>query len=471
MTARSWTTIDWIALAAVTVVAAGLRLFGMTHPTVMVFDESYYARDACWYVLGDAGCGFPLPYREVHPPLAKWLIGWGIETMGYSPLGWRIAPVVAGTLTILLLYLLARRILRSTTGAVVASGLLAIDFLHFIHSRLAMLDVFVPLFGVAALLLCTYDRDQVLQQAGALKDRSDGMLAHPWRIAAGAAAGAAMASKWSALPLLIAAILLTFCWELSARQADGKGHALGRVLREEGFSLAIWLMVLPLLVYSATYAGRLPGTLATWPWAEGAWVRSLAEQQLYMLRFHSRISITHPLLSPPWSWVVWRQPIFYFAAFEETGYRLIVGFGSPFAWWIALAAIIYVAARVLRHWSVGAPEMTILIGFMFTYGFWLVFAGAHQPFFLFYILPTLPFMYLALASLVGDLGGARRRGVTTVAVALWAALTVALFVFVHPWLTAAHVPYDSWRPLRPSPHDCRIFQDFVWPSTEIPRSC
>jgi len=470
MAARSWTTIDWIALAAVTVVAGGLRFVGMTNPSVMIFDESYYARDACWYVLGDAGCGFRLPYREVHPPLAKWLIGWGIETIGYNPLGWRIAAVAAGTLTIVLLYLLARRILCSTAGAVVASGLLTIDFLHFIHSRIAMLDVFVPLFGVAAVLFCAYDRDQVLQRAGALEDRPGRMLAHPWRIAAGAAAGAAMASKWSALPLLLAVILLTLCWEFAARQADGRGHAFGRVAREEGVSLAIWLLVLPLLVYSATYAGRLPGTLATWPWAEGAWVRSLVEQQLYMLRFHSGISITHPLLSPPWSWVVWRRPIFYFAAFEETGYRLIVGFGSPFAWWIALGAIIYVGARVLRHRSVGAPEMTILIGFMFTYGFWLAFAGAHQPFFLFYILPTLPFMYLALASLVAELGGAH-RSVMTVGIAIWAVLTVALFVFVHPWLTAAHVPYGSWRPLRPTPVDCRIFQDFVWPSTGIPRSC
>src|SRR3990172_11564698 len=105
MAARSWTTIDWIALAAVTVVAGGLRFVGMTNPSVMIFDESYYARDACWYVLGDAGCGFRLPYREVHPPLAKWLIGWGIETMGYSPLGWRIAPGAGRKLTIILPYL------------------------------------------------------------------------------------------------------------------------------------------------------------------------------------------------------------------------------------------------------------------------------------------------------------------------------------------------------------------------------
>ena len=96
----------------------------------------------------------------VHPPLAKWLMALGIRAFDFTPAGWRVAPLIAGTLSVALLYLLARRLPASILAASLAAGLLVFDFLHFVMSRTAMLDVFVVFFGLLSFVCLTYDRDR-----------------------------------------------------------------------------------------------------------------------------------------------------------------------------------------------------------------------------------------------------------------------------------------------------------------------
>ena len=64
-------------------VAGAVRAIGMTTPDELVFDEEYYARDACTYVeTSSAVCGAAGEATTVHPPLGKWLIAGGIELFG-----------------------------------------------------------------------------------------------------------------------------------------------------------------------------------------------------------------------------------------------------------------------------------------------------------------------------------------------------------------------------------------------------
>jgi dolichyl-phosphate-mannose--protein O-mannosyl transferase len=191
MRGRRWSTRDWFAFAAVLLVAVSTRGIALGEPARPYFDESFYAVDACGYVLARVDCGPRQPASELttlHPPLGKWLIGAGIEAFGDRPFGWRIASAVAGVLTVALLFLLSRRIAGSLAVAVCASGLLAIDFLHIVHSRIAMLDVFLTMFLVAAAVCWDLDRTRpssVSPMAQALR---------PWRVAAGACLGLAMAT-------------------------------------------------------------------------------------------------------------------------------------------------------------------------------------------------------------------------------------------------------------------------------------
>src|SRR5215207_1484136 len=161
-----WSRSDSVAIAVVTGLACAIRGVHLTRPPFIYSDELFYAREACNYVYqSPKTCGIPLDAVSAHPPMGKWLISLGIHVFGWEPFGWRVASLAAGTLTVALMYVLARRVLRSTGGAVFAAGLLALDFLHVVQSRIAMLDVFLTMFVLAAFAFAIVDRDAVAAQS------------------------------------------------------------------------------------------------------------------------------------------------------------------------------------------------------------------------------------------------------------------------------------------------------------------
>jgi dolichyl-phosphate-mannose--protein O-mannosyl transferase len=437
---RSWTNLDTMAITWIGVVAAVIRLIGLDIPKQLIFDEVYYAKDACWYVTSSATlCDVTTETTQVHPPLGKWLIALGIRLGGYDSFGWRIACAVAGVITIVLLYILARRLLHSTLGAAMAAGLLAIDPLHFVQSRTSMLDIFVPMFGLAAVLFAVYDRDQVAQGP-----RPRGLMQRPWRLAAGAACGAAIASKWSGLFYLLLIILLTIAWEISARRKDGEGNVVLRFLREEAASIVLWLVLVPIVVYVFTYIGRLDGSFTELPWAQGSWGRAFWDRQKYMLDFHRELTSTHGYQSPAWSWIALKRPVSYYFETDTNGdYKEIMATGNPFVWWLSVVALIYCAFRWIRQRSLTSPEGVILGGFVFTYIPWVALGtfSNRSAVFLFYLLPVLPFMCLALAYVATSLGNSWEA---KAAISVFSLTAVSLFVFYYPVLTGRPLSVGEW---------------------------
>src|SRR3712207_9006583 len=96
----------------------------------------------------------------VHPELAKWLIGAGEELFGFEPFGWRVASAVVGTLMVLVMVRLVRRLTGSTLLGAVGGLLLCVDGLHFVLSRLALLDIFVAFFLLCAVSCLVAGRDR-----------------------------------------------------------------------------------------------------------------------------------------------------------------------------------------------------------------------------------------------------------------------------------------------------------------------
>jgi len=76
----------------------------------------------------------------VDPPLGKWIIGLGSQIFGYNAFGWRIMPAVFGTLAILLLVRVTRRMFRSTILGCAAGLLMTLDGMEFVLSRTVLLD-------------------------------------------------------------------------------------------------------------------------------------------------------------------------------------------------------------------------------------------------------------------------------------------------------------------------------------------
>ena len=454
-----WSRTDTLALLAVTLLAGAIRLARVADPGEVIFDETYYAKDACFYTGAPAAvCGTAAEQTAVHPPLGKLLIAAGVRWLGYNSLGWRIASVIAGTLTVALLYALARRVLRSTAGASVAAGLLAFDLLHFVQSRTAMLDVFVPLFGVAAFLFVVldHDRQQARQTAEPGGPSFRGAVARPWLLAAGLASGAAVASKWSGVLFGAAVILLSVAGELAAgREEDARsarpilerraGASLKRrlgTLRSEGPSVVVYLVIVPLVTYAASYIGRLDGAMLALPWSRGSWLRALFERQLYMADFHLGLEATHSYQSPAWSWMLLKRPVsYYFDTAPNGDYKEVLAAGSPLVWWASLAALLFVAVRwIVKRGAFGA-EGVILTGFLVTYGPWLIPFSDRSAVFLFYLLPCVPFMCLALGYVACTLGRSLpAKGVVT----LFLSGAIGLFAWYYPLTANVAIPYEDW---------------------------
>ena len=461
---RPWGRWDTLALALVTLVAGAVRFIRLDLPKQIIFDETYYAKDACWYVnVSESVCQIGYEQTYVHPPLGKWLIAIGIRLFGFDSFGWRVAVAVAGTVTVALLYLLARRVLKSTMGAAVASGLLALDLLHLVQSRTSMLDIFVPLFGVAAILFVVYDRDRYRPPPNG--ERANGLLDRPWRLAAGACAGAAVASKWPGAFYLAMAVILTIAWEIRERRSDGFPHPIARFLREETLTIVFWLFVMPFAVYMFTYVGRLEGALIANPLADGTWFQAFWDRQLQMLEFHSNLKSSHGYQSNPKTWFLLKRPVSYHIEYGPNGeYGEVMATGSPFVWWSSVLAFAYVTfrwilarlRRVPQSFGRWGAEGLIVAGLVFTYGPWVgpemwnwamdamgfgVSIADRPAVFIFYLLPTIPFMCMALAYVGLEIG---RSWEAKAAIALFTAGAIGFFAFYYPVVANVQIPKKSW---------------------------
>lgn len=459
---RGWSRIDTALLAIVTLFAAALRLVSLGRPVELVFDEIFYAPDACWYVYGnEAVCGIADLVSRAHPPLGKWLIGSGIAAFGYEPFGWRMAAAGAGIIGVALLYLLAWRLLRrftpgsaATVGALAAAGLLATDFLHLVQSRVGMLDAFIALFVIGAVLAIVLDRDRARERGG-LPWWWRLTLGRPWRLVAGVCIGAAAATKWSGAFVAPAIIGLVIAWEIAERRrlqpGGGWSRWVSEAVRREAVPTVVLLGMVPLLVYMASYIGRMPGELLALPWDPASVWRGIWEHQRAMLEFHRELGGNHPYQSPPWAWPLLKRPVAYWFADEGGTYREILALGNPVVWWPGLLAL---AGLVVTWWRAGwgslRPEPVILGAAAGTFVPWVLLSGDRSQTFIWYFLPTVPFLCLALACFAA---WAWERMAGRGAVVVYGLIVVISFGLYLPLLTALPLETDAWR-LRMLFRDC-----------------
>ena len=176
---RPW---GWLGPLLVTAFGTFLRFNRLRVPRALIFDETYYVKDA-WSILnhgvelnlvpnanaliqaghtnifaacnGTAACG----EYVVQPEMGKLLIAWGEAMFGLNSFGWRFASALFGSLAILLMCRIARRLTRSTLLGCLAGLLMALDGLEFVLSRTGILDIFLMFFVLAAFGCVLIDRD------------------------------------------------------------------------------------------------------------------------------------------------------------------------------------------------------------------------------------------------------------------------------------------------------------------------
>jgi len=459
-----------LAIVAVTALAAGLRLWHLGTPAERIFDEKYYSKAGCIFVgYSQDECGIDESDERywiekygdvgswVHPPLGKWAIGLGERAFGPDAFGWRIAGVVAGSLTVAVVALTAQLLFGSVLWTLAAGLLLAVESLSFVQSRTSMLDVFLALWVALGFLFLVLDRRWIERRTPEPVEEEPprilSPLVRPWRLAAGVALGAACATKWSGFFALGAAGLLALGWELSRRRRAGVGHPVLRTIARESVGIVIALLVVPALVYVASYTGWFLDfgfSLKKW-WALQ---REIADQHLGGFRPLDAETgkATHPYQSEAWTWFLLLRPVLYHVQDVAGGLReTILAVGNPAVFWASIPAIVYLptAWGWKRDWRAGA----LLLPIVLQYVPWF-FVGRVQ--FLFYMTPVVPFIVLAVVYTLRDLSSLRVSGIGSeteergvrpflpLAFGVVAA-AVVLFAFFWPVLTGGPITTEAWQ--------------------------
>jgi dolichyl-phosphate-mannose-protein mannosyltransferase len=456
--------------AAVLTVLLGLatlvtRLWDLNYPADRVFDEAYYPPEALEIL--ELGYEYNRGYTFiVHPPLGKQLIAIGVHLFGYDSVGWRLPSAIAGTIAVVVLTRLARRLTGSTVLGLVAGLLLALDGFSFSLGRIGLLDVFLQMFVVCAVACLVVDRDRVRARVrdGADRMTRTGFALGPrgWRLAAGVLFGCACAVKWSGIYFLALSALLSLWWDRSAWREAGATRPTWVALRR-GLPGATWaLAALPVLTYLATFTGWFRGENSqarhwadqhpdtAFPFVPGA-LRSLWHMHGEWLHFHNGLSSPHPWESGPWSWLVDGRPILLWNpqgltdADGEPLVRYILMLGTPTLWLAFAPAMLWMLWRLLarRDAAAGLVAMGIVAG-------WLTwFINLDRTMFIFYMAPAVPFFVLAVTLVLQDVLGpprasALRRQVGLAVVCLYVAVVAMTFVFFYPILTGAPLSNAEW---------------------------
>lgn len=492
--------LGWVAPLVVLLFAAVLRFYGLANPNAIVFDETYYAKDAYSYLhfgyelnwekeanqtfVDGAPSGIlDTPEYVVHPPVGKWMIAFGMMIFGdNNPFGWRFAAALTGTLSIALVMLAGWLLFRSVTVASLAGLLMSVDGLHFVQSRLALLDIFLMFWLLATFVCLLLDRqmarrklaDRIAAHATAHQGIPDpGFMKNGpllgfryWRFIAGICAGLAVGVKWNALFFIAIFGLLTVFWDINARRVAGiqRWYLVGPF--HDGLPAFFALIGTGLITYLLTWTGWFRSDnaydrhwAAEHPGQGIQWLpdslRSLWEYHVAAYKFHQGLDSPHTYQSSAWQWLILGRPTSYYYESPKLGTHgctvdscseAILNIGNPLIWWSFILIAIFALFLWLfkRDWRFGA------LWIVFAVGYFPWFLYPHRTMFYFYALSFEPFLILMLAGVLGLALGrsgdtVRRQQIGLVIVGFYLVAVLMISTFYYPIWTAQTIPYEHWR--------------------------
>jgi dolichyl-phosphate-mannose-protein mannosyltransferase len=493
---RPW---GWLGPLLVTAFGTFLRFNRLRVPRTLIFDETYYAKDA-WSILhhgiewnlvsnantliqaghtnifascnGTSACG----EYVVQPEVGKLLIAVGEWLFGLNSFGWRFSSAVFGSLAILLMCRIARRLTRSTLLGCIAGLLMSLDGLEFVLSRTGILDIFLMFFVLAAFGCVLIDRDVSRAALAERVARREGGATGPrlgirrWRVAAGLFLGLAVGTKWDAVWYIIGFAALGIAWDIGARRAAGLKSFVRGAFRE-----ALWLPVtfvaIPLAVYIASWSGWFAtSTGYDRNYAQLHGVHTPVISALYSLWEYHWQAITfgvglhspHPYQSQPWDWLLVTRPVAFFyecytgpvpgpSHYCPSGYtgaewsQEVLAIGTPAIWWGSMLALLFCLGWWLLHrdWRAGA----VLCGVLAGWAPWFPLVSRTK--FYYYALEFEPFLILAITLCLGLILGPAsatmlRRATGALIVGTYLLVTLLMFWYFYSILAGQVIPYHDW---------------------------
>ena len=351
-----------------------------------------------------------------HPGLRNILIYFAMKGLGPGILGIKGVSLLAGTLSISLVALVAKRLLRDTTMALTAALLWAVEPLAIDFSRLAINDIYLAFFPLLGIFLCYCYRESGRQ----------------WHlVCAGLSFGCGIASKWSGVfPMTVTFLMMALMvWR---EKSSTKSMAFLSLIH-----LAATIILLPVLVYLITFMpwfGRGYDFLE-WPSLQQSMYRETAQHTGY-----------HPLeldKRDHWAREWFIRPVSYEDIFVtatndvslehepgislEKNVTILLAAANPLVWLLVLPAVAFAAYRGIRRRDEGLCGLTA-----FFVAAYLPLALAGRPIWVDTALSVLPFAFMAVAYLVGSfsLNYKMRNNIVAIYLALVVITTIPLYYMV-----------------------------------------
>jgi predicted membrane-bound dolichyl-phosphate-mannose-protein mannosyltransferase len=346
----------------------------ITNPPQFILDEEHYIKDARNIIEKHE------TLRTEHPPLAKLFVVAGIKLFGDNPWGWRSFPIMFGTASIVLFYLLCRRLKMSRTAASIATFLLALENLTFVQASVAMLDVYYLTFMIASFLLYVSRK----------------------YISSGIAVGLSALSKLTgALALPTVAIHWLF-----TRQGRSWWFALTVFLAPLTFVELMILFDFAIVQHFSALVDPIHRALT---------MLNLSETLTFA-------TVTHPNLSRPWEWLIAYKPMPYWIT---PHYTSAISFSI---WALIIPTFAYMVYRAIRG---NDAALFGVAWFTSTYLFWIpVSIITNRVSYIYYFYPTIGAICLGLGlglSQLLTIYQERKRGKLK-----WTALAiVTVYLLIH----------------------------------------
>ena len=491
----------WLVLA----LAALLRFVNLDQPHRLIFDETWYVKDAM--SMNENGYeskwpNNPNPQVEagnwnifdknatfvVHPPLGKWIIGIGLHLFGNtSSFGWRFSSAVFGILLVALTYAIARILLTSKLWSLTAAFFMAIDGHAIVLSRTGILDIFLAVFVAAAFYALLRERiatrSELVRRA---QQRSFGVVdeghpgtgndflalgvvwRRPWLLVMALMLGAASSVKWSGLYVFVFFVAYLVISETILRYQLGERFWFTTGVAAQGAATLLLTAPISFAVYLISYTGWFvtdggwdrhwadqPGNAATGFWS---WVplplQSLWHDHVEQYNFSINLHTPHAYQANPLTWLFALRPTAFWYTYCDTvktdcptangNLLTVLPLGNPYIWIPAGFAAIYLLVRFIR--SRDQVSGLILLGLGAGYLPWMLYLN--RTVFQFYSIIFLPYTIIGLVYVL-KLWLRRRKPEsqpqTRVMLFGFIIVVAAVSVYFLPLWIGSWIPYWYWK--------------------------
>lgn len=371
----------------------------------LYFDETHYVPAAKEWINWS-----PTKNLE-HPPLGKYFISLGIMSFGDNPYGWRVTPLIAGIVSILLCFSIANLLFKNGLLAFNVGLLSLFNFWFFVQSRIAMLDIFMVLFVLLGFYFYLLGRE--------LKNCKKIICL----CLSAVSFGLSISVKWSALFIYLP--FFTFYTYDQIKRNKFKNGTSIKVILSFG--------IVSLVSYYLTF---MPYLFVTTSYRCSFW-ELLIKRQWEIYNLQKAVTLPHHYQSPWYQWPLMLRPIWYeFIKVEDGKYfKGILLLGNPFQMMLGILASL---AAIFRWEKLDSSGKIILVLFLFSWLGWPM--TSRKITFFYYFFPSAIFYSFLIPIAIRTYTTERQTNIILFSFVL---VSIIFFIYFYPILSGQILPINS----------------------------